>query len=428
MDVALNSVSRFEGQIQVPSDKSLTHRAVLFSSLAKGKSVIRHPLSAEDCLSTLGCAETLGLKVAKKENEWTVEGKGLWGFSAPTKPLDCGNSGTTMRLLSGILSAQEFKSRLIGDESLSGRPMDRVAKPLQEMGAQFFLRDGKFAPFEIQGTKTLRPIQWKNSVASAQVKSATLLAALHASGETVFEEPTLSRDHTERILKGMGADIKVKGTRVQLNGPFHVPAQEWDIPGDFSSAAFFIVAALLVQNSDLHLEAVNLNPTRTGLLTVLRAMGAKLDIDEKNQTGEPVGKIHVTGRQKLMGGTIDRTLSPSLIDEIPIYAVLATQAEGRTEISGVEELRFKESDRLKAMAQNLNAMGARITEKPDGLLIEGPTPLTGALVDSFHDHRIAMSMAIAALLAQGTTRIRNAECVAISFPTFWKILEKLARP
>jgi 3-phosphoshikimate 1-carboxyvinyltransferase len=428
MDIKLNPVSRFRGTLRVPSDKSLTHRAVLFSALAKGHSTVRDPLSAEDCLSTLRCVEYLGCKVEKKRDLWTIEGKGLWGFSKPALALDCGNSGTSMRLLSGILAAQEFESELTGDASLSTRPMDRVALPLTEMGASFQLRDGKYAPFKIQGTRSPRPIHWKNPVASAQVKSAVLLAALHAQGETIFEEPEISRDHTERMLKDCGAAIKVDGTKISLTGPFELPARTWDIPGDFSSAAFFVCAALLVGNSKVLLNSINLNPTRTGLLSVLEKMGAHIIKRQNKPAAEPMGEISIEGRQRLRAGIIDKAIAPHLIDEIPIFAVLATQAEGKTQISGVEELRVKESDRLSAMATNLNAMGAKVTETPDGLIIEGPTSLKGAVVDSFKDHRIAMSMAVASLIANGPTTIKDAECVSISFPTFWELLKDLTRP
>lgn len=428
MDVTLNSVSRFDGTLRVPSDKSITHRAILLAALAKGRSVIRQPLIAEDCLSTLRCVAALGLRVEKKRDEWIVEGKGLWGIKAPTQPLDCGNSGTTIRLLSGILAAQDFKAKLFGDASLSKRPMDRVANPLREMGAEFKLTDGKFAPFEIQGQRKLRPLHWKNPVASAQVKSAVLLAALHTEGETIFEEPSLSRNHTEIMLKTLGADLRVEGSCVRLRGPFE-PGERlnWTVPADFSSAAFFLVGALLIKGARLTAQSIIWNPTRTGLLRVMEEMGVSVNMKEEDLGPELGGSLTIWGGQKLKAVSVGAEIAPRLIDEIPILSVLATQATGKTIISGVEELRVKESDRLSAMAKNLNAMGARVTEKPDGLIIEGPTPLKGAVVDSFDDHRIAMSMAIASLIATGPTTIRNAECVSISFPSFWEKLKELTR-
>ncbi len=425
MEIKLSKAQRFQGRVRVPSDKSLTHRAVLFSSLAKGVSTIENPLAAADCLSTLSCVEQLGCGVEKKGNIWKVQGPGLWGYKKPSGHLDCGNSGTTMRLLSGILAAQDFTSVMKGDASLSSRPMDRVSVPLTAMGAKFDMKDGKYAPFKITGTKKIKPIQWVNPVASAQVKSAVLLAGLHAAGETSFTEPSLSRDHTERMLESCGVSVKREVTKYSVTGPASLAPHDWVIPGDFSSAAFFIVAALLTGDSDVVLESVNMNPTRVGLLKVLESMGAQFKVTPLTTEGEPMANISVRGRQHLTSGKVDQTTAPHLIDEIPILAVAATQAMGTTIIRGVEELRVKETDRLKAMTQNLTAMGAKIKEEPAGLVIEGPTRLHGAVVGSFEDHRIAMSMAVAALIAEGETVIKGADCVNISFPTFWEILNRL---
>lgn len=422
----IHPAKKFSGLLRVPSDKSLTHRAVLFASLAEGVSTIRNPLEAEDCISTAKCIEALGCKVDRDHHIWTVHGVGLWGFKAPSQPLDCGNSGTTMRLLAGVLAAQSFISSLIGDSSLSSRPMDRVAHPLREMGATIELREGRYAPMRISGTKNLRAIDWKSQVASAQVKSCVLLAALHTKGVTSFLEPSLSRDHTERMLEASGVSLERKGSRVSITGPVTLKPQMWDIPGDISSAAFFLVGALLCEKSDLVLQAVNVNETRTGILDVLKSMGAKIRLENMRIVGgEPVADILVKGKPQLKAAQVDRAISPRLIDEIPILAVAATQAEGVSIIKGVAELRHKESDRIAAMAKNLNAMGAKVKEESDGLIIQGSTPLRGAEVKSYADHRIAMAMAVAGLIASGETRIQGSEAVSISFPSFWDLLDKL---
>jgi 3-phosphoshikimate 1-carboxyvinyltransferase len=428
MKKILKPAQRFAGAVTVPSDKSITHRAVLLSSLASGTSTIHNPLEAADCLSTLSCVEALGCNVEKNKNVWKVTGRGLWGYKKPAKPLDCGNSGTTMRLISGILSAQDFDTELFGDASLSKRPMNRVSEPLSSMGAKFDLKDGKYAPFKIHGTKNLKPTAWKSPIASAQVKSSLLLAGLHAKGETSFEEPSLSRDHTERMLKACGVPVERNGFKVSIKGPSELKSMEWFVPGDISSAAFFIVAAILVKNSDIQLKSVNINDTRAGLLYVLERMGAKIDLtNKKDLGGEPIADIVIKGAQKLSAIKIDDVIVPTLIDEVPILAIAATQAEGTTYLRGIGELRVKETDRVAAMAKNLKAMGADVTEEKDGLVIKGPTKLKGAVVSSFDDHRIAMSFAVASLIADGETTIDGADAVGISFPTFWSLLEKLTR-
>ena len=424
----LSAATQLQGRLRVPPDKSLTHRSLFFSALADGVSTITNPLAAEDCLSTAKCLEQLGCEINRTAQPWTVKGVGLFGFKKPTAPLDCGNSGTTMRLISGLLSAQNFSITLTGDASLSKRPMNRVAEPLTKMGARFELRDGKFAPFQLTGTKNIRPIEWSNPVASAQVKSAVLLAALHAHGETVYREPTVSRDHTERMLEASGAKIRREGTTTFLQGPAKIKPMEWRVPGDISSAAFFIVAALLAETSDVCLENVNINPTRTGILDVLRDAGAQIKLENQRlDGGELIADIRVQGRQQLKAFQINKTIAPRLIDEIPILAVAATQAEGLSIFSGLEELRVKETDRLKALATNLGNLGASVKETDDGLIIQGPTRLKGASVESFDDHRIAMSMAIASLVTDGEINIRQSQCVAISFPTFWDALDQLTQ-
>jgi 3-phosphoshikimate 1-carboxyvinyltransferase len=427
MNVVLEPARKFSGRLRVPPDKSITHRAVLLSALANGTSIIHNPLAAEDCLSTAACVEALGCRVEKQQENWRVTGRGLWGFSPPKRALDCGNSGTTMRLVSGIMAAQDFQTTLVGDASLSRRPMKRIAEPLRAMGANLELTEGSHAPLSISGTRALRPLRWKSAVASAQVKSCVLLAGLHVHGETNFEEPSLSRDHSERMLQAAGARLRRGAADVSVIGPAELRPMEWKVPGDISSAAFFIVGALLVDGAKLELESVNLNPTRTGLLDVLKNMGASIDIrDQRDEGGEPVGTISVRGRAALRATAIDETIAPRLIDEVPILAVAATQAEGVTRFGGIGELRVKESDRIAALAKNLRMLGANVAEEKDALIITGPTPLKGAAVESYDDHRIAMSMAIAGLVASGQTRIDGSECVSISFPSFWSMLKHLS--
>ncbi len=417
---------RLRGDVVVPADKSITHRSVFLSALARGISTIKNPLAAEDCLSSLKCVEKLGCHVEKKKDSWMVEGVGLWGFSPPSHPLDCGNSGTTMRILSGLLAAQDFESTLIGDPSLSKRPMDRVAEPLKSMGASFTLSQGKFAPVTIKGQKPMRAISWESKVASAQVKSAVLLAGLHADGETSFEEPGLSRDHTERMLLAAGASLQKSGLKSVVKGPCELKSADWVVPGDFSSAAFFIAAGLLIEGGEVILRSVNLNPTRTGFLSYLKDMGASWDIkNQKDLGGEPVGDLVIKGRANLRAVSLKPHLVPSLIDEIPIMAVLATQARGKTVFSNLSELRVKETDRLKAMALNLSALGAKIEETQDGLIIEGPSILGGGMVNSFLDHRIAMAMSVAGLISKSDVSIQGSESVMISFPSFWTQLSSL---
>jgi len=410
---------KIAGEVLIPPDKSITHRAVLFSSLAKGLSTIENPLEAEDCLSTLQCIEDLGCRITKGEKRWTVEGKGLWGYQRPRRPLHCGNSGTTMRLLSGILSAQPFETELLGDESLSKRPMARVADPLRKMGAAISLHEGNTPPMKITGSKNLKPLDWENPISSAQVKSAILLAALHTKGKTTYSEPTLSRDHTERMLEASGITLQRENATIAIEGSKEPKVMTWVIPGDFSSAAFFVVAALIKPNSSLTLKSVNVNPTRTGLLDVLKQAGAQVQIKNfKMMGGEPVGDIEVTYGTSLKAFEVKNEIVPRLIDEIPILAVLATQSKGVSVFYGVEELRHKESDRIATLSTNLRKMGAKITEEKDGFRVEGPTRLKGATVSSFGDHRIGMACAIAALAAQGESIIEGSEAYAISFVNF----------
>jgi 3-phosphoshikimate 1-carboxyvinyltransferase len=415
------------GETRPPPDKSITHRAVILAALSTGTSRIVHPLEAADCERTAEAFRALGVAVEMDaKGEWIVMGHGLHGLrETGTGMIYCGNSGTTMRLLSGVLAGQPFETKLMGDHSLSGRPMARVTEPLRNMGAVITARDGTFAPLHVRGRRPLSPIEWKSPVASAQVKSCLLLAGLFAQGRTAVEEPFKSRDHTERMMAAAGLKLEVAGCRVAIDGDQPLAAREWVVPSDISSAAFFLAAALLLPDSEILLRNVGTNPTRDGILEILSSMGASVKQEDIRVTGgEPVADLLVKS-SSLSGGRVDAEIMPRLIDEIPILVVAATQAQGVTEIRGAAELRVKESDRLAHLASELGKMGAKIEELPDGLIITGPTPLRGATVDSFSDHRLAMCFAVAGLLARGETNIVNADCVDISFPTFWQELERL---
>jgi 3-phosphoshikimate 1-carboxyvinyltransferase len=415
------------GELRPPPDKSITHRAVILSALATGPSRIVHPLEADDCRRTAEAFRSLGVLVETDgRNDWIVVGHGLHGLREPDGgTIYCGNSGTTMRLLSGVLAGQPFETKLMGDHSLSSRPMARIVEPLTKMGAGISARDGKFAPLHIRGRRPLQGLSWNSSVASAQVKSCLLLAGLYADGVTTVREPERSRDHSERMLAAAGVKLDIGDKSVSIRGGQTLNAMEWVVPSDISSAAFFIIGALITNGSDILLRNVNVNPTRDGILEVLRKMGADVRLEDmRSVAGEPLADI-VVKSSPLKGTVIGPDVMPRLIDEVPVLAVAATQARGVTEITGAQELRVKESDRLKLVADQLNKMGAEIEELPDGLRIQGPTPLKGASVDSHTDHRLAMSFAVAGLVARGETNILNADAVDSSFPTFWSDLEKL---
>lgn len=430
------------GTLVPPPDKSITHRAIFLSALSCKKSVIRNPLLSSDCLSTIHCLRKLGvpIKISKETVKIPAGKKSPWSnfrmLHKPNSDLDCGNSGTTMRMLCGVLAAQPFECRLVGDSSLSQRPMQRVTEPLSQMGAKIQARKNNFAPLIIHGNPFLKPIIYRTPVASAQVKSAILLAGLFCKGKTTVEEPVRSRDHTERMLQELGIPVLLSSPRreedgskgsnkVSVWGGGSLVGLNLTIPGDFSSASFFIAAALLIPNSELLIKNVNLNPTRTGLLKVLRRMGAKIKIENlKKIYGEPAGNLRVQS-SVLKSVSVSGKEIPSLIDEVPILSVLLTQSKGKSKISGVEELRVKESDRIAAICSQLKKMGAKIKETRDGMRIEGPTPLRGAKVNSFGDHRIAMSLAIAGLIAQGKTEIAGFDSVRISYPNFLTDLKKL---
>ena len=414
------------GRIRVPGDKSISHRAALIAALADGRSEISNFSTAQDCASTLSCLRDLGVSIEHRDDRRIVI-SGVQSFVAPQKPLDCGNSGSTMRILSGVLASQALSAELTGDESLSSRPMRRIIEPLELMGARIEAKDGK-PPLKIRGTGDPKPITYNLPVASAQVKSAILLAGLNAIGRTTVIETSPTRDHTERLFNGFGVPVRTNDLSVSLDGPARFSGGPITIPGDISSAAFFVAAAMLLPQSDLVIEGVGLNPGRAAFLQVLSSWGARISqTDLKSERNEPVGTLQIRGG--IANDPKDQTLSgsliPSLIDELPLLAVVGTQIPGGIEIRDAAELRHKESDRLAATAHNLRAMGAQLDELPDGLRVHGPTKLQGALIDSYGDHRIAMAFSIAALLADSETEIRGAESVAVSFPEFFELLHSL---
>jgi 3-phosphoshikimate 1-carboxyvinyltransferase len=415
---------KLEGGIQMPGDKSISHRYAMLAAIAEGPSEIHFFATSADCASTLECLKRLGARVARRDNVVTVEGAGLRGLRAPAGELEAGNSGSTMRMLSGILAGQPFRSVMKGDASLSKRPMKRVIEPLSRMGARIRSAEGGLPPLEIEGG-TLRPIRYELPVASAQVKSAVLLAGLFAEGETEVVEPAATRDHTEIALEQMGAEIGRHRNTIAVRGPAKLEGKKLYVPGDISSAAFFIAAGLLAPESNLVIHNVGLNPTRTAILDALAAMGGSVKIlSVQMLNGELLGDLHVE-TSRLKGGEIPPEAAPGLIDELPVLAVLGTQSEQGLSFHGAAELRVKESDRIAAVAQNLRRMGAEVEEFPDGMRVGGKQKLRGAEIESYGDHRIAMAFAIAGLVADGTTTIRDSGCVEISFPNFFDMLEKV---
>ncbi|GMV41675.1 MAG: 3-phosphoshikimate 1-carboxyvinyltransferase [Myxococcales bacterium] len=410
--------------VRVPGDKSIGHRAVMLSALADGVSRITGLSGGEDNRSTVACLRALGVDIEEAgAGALLVRGVGLGGLRSPAGDLDCGNSGTTMRLMAGVLAGQALPARLVGDASLSRRPMRRVIEPLEAMGARVVAEgEGGRPPLRVWGGG-LRGIAWMSPVASAQVKSAILLAGLRAEGETSVTEPALSRDHTERMLRRRGVDVRVDGLRVSLEPVKRLDAMDVDVPGDPSSAAFPLAMAILT--GAVTVAGVGVNPTRTGFLDALQAMGAAVAVSEgPDAGGEPTADLRVE-RVSLRGAVIEGALIPRLIDEVPILAVLATQARGVTEIRDAAELRVKESDRIAVVAAHLRALGGHVEERPDGLIVEGPTPLRGARLESHGDHRIAMAGAVAGLIAKGETIIEDVACVATSFPGFVELLRRV---
>lgn len=416
----LSRIQRLQGEIQVPGDKSISHRAVMFGSLAQGTTEITGFLRGADCLSTISCFRRLGIEIEEKEKEILVHGKGLHGLCAPKEILDTGNSGTTTRLISGILCGQNFETTLTGDASIQRRPMGRIIEPLSQMGASIeSLSGNSCAPLRIAG-RPLHGIHYTTKVASAQVKSAILLAGIYADGETRVTEPALSRNHSELMLRFFGADVKSEGTTAVIQPEPSLVGQKIEVPGDISSAAYFIAAACITPNSEVWIRNVGTNPTRDGILRVCRMMHADVTLlNENADSGEPTADLLVR-TSSLKACTIEGDLIPTLIDELPVIAVMACFAEGTTIIRDAAELKVKESDRIAVMTENLTAMGAHVTATEDGMIIEGGHPLHGAVIDSHLDHRIAMSFAVAAWNADGETEIQGADCVTISYPGFFQ--------
>ena len=419
MIATVRRVKKLQGEVVLPGDKSISHRALMLGAIAGGGSTIRGLSRGADVGSTAACLRALGVEIGDGE----VAGVGMSGLRAPSGPLDCGNSGTTMRLLAGLLAAQDFESELTGDDSLKRRPMDRVVEPLRQMGAR-----AEWPPLRIGGSAGLHGIEYRSPVASAQVKSALLLAGLFAEGATEVVEPSPTRDHTERMLRAMGAEVTVNAGRSRVERTKKLEPLDLDVPGDLSAASFWLVAAGLVPGSRVRMAGVGLNPTRTAFLELLRRAGFAISIAAAGEAGgEPIGTVEVGGAGELRPLTVEGPTAAAMIDELPVLAVAATQLPGTSRISGARELRVKESDRIAAMAEALTAMGADITATEDGWIINGPRHLEGARVDSLGDHRVAMAMAVAGMIADGDTTVDDAACVDISYPGFFDQLDSLRR-
>lgn len=414
--------------VRVPGDKSISHRSLICAALATGRSRIRNILPSADVHSTAGVLRALGVDVPPLSDHMGVEGRGLKGLTAPRVSLDCGNSGTTARLMSGVLSANPFSARLIGDESLSRRPMGRVSRPLVAMGAAFAFEDGPHLPLTITGGP-LRPVRWTSETASAQIKSAILLAALVGQVRATVSEPERSRDHTERMLRALGVDVRSRGTEASIEPTESISAFQIDVPADPSSAAFFgalAAAGGVGDGASIHLTDVALNPTRLGFFRVLRDMGADVTWEvEREECGEPVGTI-VVAPAPLRGVRINAAQVPAMIDELPLLACLATRAQGETSVRGAGELRVKESDRIAAVVQNLNAVGARADELADGFLVHGTRTALGGNVRTYGDHRLAMGFGVLGAVSGNAIEVDDRECVSVSYPGFWNDLERVS--
>ena len=421
----LTNASKIRGEVSIPGDKSISHRSIMFGSIAKGTTRIKVFLQGADCLSTISCFSKMGIEIKNTPDEILVYGKGLRGLSKPDSLLDVGNSGTTTRLISGILAAQDFTSHINGDASIEKRPMKRIMEPLSLMGADIVSDRGNgCTPLTINGKK-LHAIDYVSPVASAQVKSSILLAGLYADGTTTVTEPALSRNHSELMLKAFGANVSSSGTTARISTTEELYAQDILVPGDISSAAYFITAALITPDSELLIKNVGINPTRTGIIKVYLDMGGKIELlNKRTIAGEEVADLLVSS-SSLHGTDICGDIIPTLIDEIPVIAIAASVAEGKTVIRDAKELKVKESDRIAVMTDNLTRMGADITATDDGMIINGGKPLRYAVIDSYLDHRIAMSFAIAALVSEGGVEIKDGECVNISYPKFYEDLEKV---
>lgn len=425
--MAITKTKGLHGQLTVPGDKSISHRGVMFGAISEGITELTGFLNGADCRSTIDCFRKMGIEITQENDHVIVHGKGLHGLSKPNEMLDVGNSGTTTRLISGILAGQNFVSTLNGDDSIQKRPMGRIITPLSEMGAHIkSIKDNGCAPLEVGGKK-LNSISYVSPVASAQVKSCILLAGLYADGITKVTEPVLSRNHTELMLSGFGAKITSEGLTASIESNPTLVGQKIEVPGDISSAAYFIVAGLICPNSDLIIKNVNTNPTRAGIIEVVKAMGGKMELlNERIVSGEPVADIHVQ-TSELHGCEVSGDIIPALIDEIPVIAVMAAMANGQTIIKDAKELKVKESDRIATVCENLQNMGADITPTEDGMIINGGKELHGTLIKTYLDHRIAMSFAIAGLVADGQTTFDDEKCCCISYPTFFEEIDKLRK-
>lgn len=414
-----------KGTIRVPGDKSISHRSIIFGSLAQGETKVYDILRGEDVLSTIQVFRDLGVSIQDDGDVIRIQGVGFQGLQAPTSPLDMGNSGTSIRLISGVLAGQDFAVTMVGDDSLSKRPMDRVAIPLRRMGVEIAGQgDRDCPPLHEKGTHQLQPIHYRLPVASAQVKSALIFAALQAEGESTIIEKEKTRDHTEDMIRQFGGEIQVDGKTIRIQGGQEFQGQEVIVPGDISSAAFWLVAGLILPDSVIKIENVGINQTRTGILDVIQEMGGNLTMEDRDE--KAVSASLTVKTSSLKGIRIDGELIPRLIDELPIIALLATQANGQTVIADAEELRVKETDRIQVVADSLNAMGANVVPTEDGMIITGPTPLHGADLETFGDHRIGMMVAIAALLvSEENVMLDRAEAINTSYPSFFEDLETL---
>lgn len=417
----LKQAKRLFGEVALPGDKSISHRAIMCGAIAKGETVAADILDCDDCNYTIRAFKDMGVRFDQDGRDTIIHGVGLNGLKRPAKPMNMGNSGTTMRIVAGILAGQSFESTLVGDEALAKRPMKRIIEPLKMMGVNIASSPEGFPPLKIKGG-TVKPIYYKLPVPSAQVKSAVLFAGLHAFGQTTIEESVKSRDHTERMMRYFDADIKVAGLKVSVNGLKEMTGKELEVPGDVSGASFFAAGAILLKDSRVKINKVSVNPTRAGILNILSRMGAKLNVSNMADDFEPYGDIEVESGP-LKGIRINENDIPGIIDELPIVFVLASLAKGKTVIRGAEELRVKETDRIVSMKENLEKMGGRISVEKDQIIIEGVKKLHGAAVKSYGDHRTCMSMVIAALTAEGESSIDDVECVNKSFPGFFKLLD-----
>ncbi|PKM94258.1 MAG: 3-phosphoshikimate 1-carboxyvinyltransferase [Firmicutes bacterium HGW-Firmicutes-1] len=421
----INPVNRLKGEIKVPGDKSVSHRAVMLGSVAKGHTLIKDFLMGEDCLSTIRCFQQMGVSIGINQKTVSVKGNGLHGLKKPEQILDVGNSGTTMRLMSGLLCGQDFDCSITGDSSIIKRPMGRIIQPLTKMNGNIkSIHENNLAPLYIQPSQLIN-IDYVSPVSSAQVKSSIMLASLYTTGVTTIVEPFTSRNHSELLLNHFGGNIQVNGTKVICNPVEELFAQEVIVPSDISSAAYFMVAGLISKNSEIIIKDVGINPTRDGIIHVLQNMEGQIELDNiRYISGEKVADIIVRS-SRLKGTIVEGSIIPSLIDEIPIIAIAAALAEGKTIIKDAAELKVKETNRIDTMVNELKKMGVDILGTDDGMIIEGGNPLQGAVVDSYHDHRVAMSLTIAALNAMSTTTLMNSRCIDISYPTFFEDIKSL---